>query len=255
MIWSINGKPADAWPEGGWISFPFNVDKPTFKLGRPGAIVDPVTDFVKGSNMDYCFLNSGMAVIDATNQGFGIMSPDVPAISLDRPGLWKYSTGFVPKKSNVFFNLYNNQWSTNFTEWVEGSWNTRFYIWSINQYGNESSVITPSEEFRNPLMTGFATGSAGNLPAREMGISLSEKGVLITSFSRNRDGNGDLIRLWEQNGRSVELTVTFPSGTKYTVATPVNLRGEKLAEPMKITDHKLSFTLKAYAPASFILSE
>ena len=255
MIWSINGKPADAWPEGGWISFPFNVDKPQFKLGRPGAIVDPATDFVKGSNMDYCFLNSGMAVIDATNQGFGIMSPDVPAISLDRPGLWKYSTGFVPKKSNVFFNLYNNQWSTNFTEWVEGSWNTRFYIWSINQYGNEPSVITPSQEFRNPLLAGIATGSEGNLPAREMGISLSEKGVLITSFSRNRDGDGDLIRLWEQNGRSVKLTVTFPSGTKYTTATPVNLRGEKLAEPMKIADHKLSFMLKAYAPASFILTE
>ena len=88
-----------------------------------------------------------------------------------------------------------------------------------------------------------------------MGISLSEKGVLITSFSRNRDGDGDLIRLWEQNGRSVKLTVTFPSGTKYTTATPVNLRGEKLAEPMKIADHKLSFMLKAYAPASFILTE
>jgi alpha-mannosidase len=255
MVWSINGKPADSWPEAGWISFPFNIDNPQFKLGRPGAIVNPVTDYVKGSNLDYCFLNTGMAILDEKNQGIGITSPDVPAISLDRPGLWKYSTSFIPQKPNVFFNLYNNQWSTNFTEWVEGSWSTRFYIWSIDRYENAPSIVTPSEEIRNPLMSGLATGKPGNLSVSEQGISLSEKGILVTAFGKNQDGEGDLICLWEQNGRSVKLTVTFPSGMKYTTATPVNLRGEKLAEPVKIANDKLSFTLKAYAPASFILRE
>ncbi len=255
MIWSINGKPADAWPEGGWISFPFNIEKPQFKLGRPGAVVDPATDFVKGSNMDYCFLNTGMAVLDGKQQGFGIMSPDVPAISLDRPGLWKYSTGFVPQKSNVFFNLYNNQWSTNFTEWVEGSWSARFYIWSINRFENAPSIVAPSEELRNPLMAAHTSSKAGNLPVSAQGISLSEKGILLSFFGKNRDGEGDLIRLWEQNGHSSNLTVTFPSGAKYTTATPVNLRGERCGEPIKIADGKFSFTIKVYAPASFILKK
>jgi len=27
VIWSINGKQAEAWPEGGWISFPFNIEQ------------------------------------------------------------------------------------------------------------------------------------------------------------------------------------------------------------------------------------
>lgn len=253
MTWSINGKPADAWPEGGWISFPFNIEKPQFKLGRPGAVVDPATDFVKGSNLDYGFLSTGMAVLDEKQQGFGIMSPDVPAISLDRPGLWKYSTGFVPQKSNVFFNLYNNQWSTNFTEWVEGSWSARFYIWGINRYENAPSIVIPSEELRNPLIAVHTSGEAGNLPVSAQGISLSEKGILLSFFGKNRDGEGDMIRLWEQNGHSGKLTVTFPSEAKYSTATPVNLRGEKQGDSINLKNCEFTFDLKAFAPASFIL--
>lgn len=253
MVWSINGKPADAWPEGGWISFPFNIEKPQFKLGRPGAIVDPATDFVKGSNSDYCFLNSGMAVIDAKNQGFGIMSPDVPAISLDRPGLWKYSTGFIPQKANVFFNLYNNQWSTNFTEWVEGSWSARFYIWSIGRYENEASVITPSEEIRNPLMASLAGGNAGTIPISEKGIELSEKGILITAFGKNQDGEGDLIRFWEQNGKNVSCIITLPPKSHYQSAQPCNLRGEKTGKVIAIKNNRFEVKLNAYQPITFIL--
>jgi len=46
-----------------------------------------------------------MAVLDEHLQGFGIMSPDVPAISLDRPGLWKYSPVLFRKKA-MFFSIF-----------------------------------------------------------------------------------------------------------------------------------------------------
>ena len=253
IIWSINGKPADAWPEGGWISFPFNIEKPQFKLGRLGAVVDPATDFIKGSNMDYCFLNSGMAVIDSKNSGFGIMSPDAPGISLDRPGLWSYSPSFVPQKANVFFNLYNNQWSTNFTEWVEGSWSARFYIWSIDNYSNSASIITPSEELRNPLLTALATGKAGSLSATGHGIGVSEKGILVTAFGKNRDGEGDLIRLWEQNGVNTKCVVSLPKVSTYKIAQPCNLRGEKIGKAIPVINHSFNTELNGYQPATYIL--
>jgi len=255
IIWSINGKPADPWPEGGWISFPFNIGKPHFKLGRPGAVVDPAKDFIKGSNMDYCFLNTGMAVLDEKNQGFGIMSPDVPGISLDRPGLWSYSPTFVPQKANVFFNLYNNQWSTNFTEWIEGSWSTRFYIWSIDQYSEASSIVIPSEEWRNPLMSALVNGKPGVLPSTGHGISLSEKGILVTSFGKNRDGAGDLIRLWEQDGKGTSCKVFLPKQSGYRSAQPCNLRGEKQGKLIPIINQSFEIQIKAYQPVSFILNK
>ena len=253
VIWSINGKPADAWPEGGWISFPFNIEKPRFKLGRLGAVVDPATDFIKGSNMDYCFLSTGMAVLDSDNQGFGIMSPDVPGISLDRPGLWSYSPSFVPQRANTFFNLYNNQWSTNFTEWVEGSWSTRFYIWSIDQFSNGSSIVIPSEEFRNPLISALASGKPGKLPATASGITLSERGILVTAFGKNRDGEGDILRLWEQNGETVKCRITLPKGSLYKSAQPCDLRGEKRGKAIPVTGQTFEIQIKAYQPVTFIL--
>jgi len=154
--WGISGKSPEPWPEGGWISFPFNINKPEFRLGRLGAVVDPSADYVKNSNLDYCFINTGLAVIESGNNGFGVSSPDVPAVSLDRPGLWKFSRNFNPSEPNVFFNLFNNQWSTNFTEWIEGSWNASFYVWPIENYNNESSLITPSEELSKPLLAEFS---------------------------------------------------------------------------------------------------
>ncbi len=100
--WGITGKSPEPWPEAGWISFPFNVDKPDFRLGRLGSIVDPARDFIKNSNLDYCFVNSGIAVTGSDKKGFGISSPDVPGVSLDRPGLWKFTRNFVPVKAKCF---------------------------------------------------------------------------------------------------------------------------------------------------------
>ena len=96
------GKSPDPWPEAGWISFPFNVIIPRSRLGRLGAIVDPSKDYIKNSNLDYCFVNTGIAITGPDMKGFGISSPDVPGISLDRPGLWKFTRNFTPRQSKCF---------------------------------------------------------------------------------------------------------------------------------------------------------
>lgn len=255
LIWSINGKPADAWPEGGWVTFNFAIANPEFRLWRTGAVVNPVTDYIKGSNLDYCFLHGGVAVLDKSGNGYGVISPDAPGISLERPGLWKYSTDFVPQKANLFFNLYNNQWSTNFTEWVEGSWSTRFYLWSINGFSNEESLVTPSEELRKPLQAGYVSGPAGRIAASSEGISLSRKGVAVTAFLPDADKRGTLLRIWEQAGIAGKVDVRLPSGFTFSKAQPVNLRGEIQGDPLKVINGIFTVDLGEYAPASFVLSE
>ena len=253
ITWSINGKPAEPWPEAGWICFPFNINKPEFKLGRTGGISDPSKDYLKGSNHDYCFINSGLAILDDNNSGIGIFSPDVPAISLDRPGLWKYSEEFIPKKSNVFFNLYNNQWSTNFTGWIEGSWNAKFYLWFIEDYDNESSLITPSEEIAVSLKAKISKSKTGHLPPVNSGIELSRKGLSVTAFGDNPDGEGTLLRLWEKSGDSGKIKVTLPAGSNFQIANKCNLRGEMNAEFYKIINNSFEIQINAYQPLSFIL--
>jgi alpha-mannosidase len=60
-----------------------------------------------------------------------------------------------------------------------------------------------------------------------------------------------VLRVWEQGGAPGELEVTLPGG--FQAATPVNLRGEGIGEPIPIIQGRLEFPLKAYAPASFVL--
>ncbi len=91
------------------------------------------------------------------------------------------------------------------------------------------------------------------LPAAANGLVLSRKGVRVTAFCPNPDGEGIVLRVWEQAGKGGEITVTLPQGMKATVAQPVNLRGEGEGCPIPVKDGKFSFELNAWAPRSFTL--
>jgi alpha-mannosidase len=168
------------------------------------------------------------------------------------PGMWKFSKDYIPTKPSVYFNLFNNQWSTNYRFWNEGKWTYRFRVWSYDQYDAEASLITPSLEMRYPVQTAAVDAPAGKLPKTQAGLSVSRPGVLVTAFGDNPDGEGTILRVWEQAGNSGELTATIPGNFK--TATPVSLRGEKTGEPIPLKGGKLTINLGAYAPASFVLA-
>jgi len=254
ILWGINGKPAVARPEAGWISLPFNLENIQFKLGRLGSIVNPAKDFIEGSNFDFNYLNSGMALIDNTGSGYGLSSPDAPCVSLDRPGLWTYTGHFDRNRPNVFVNLYNNQWSTNFTEWVDGSWSAKLYVWSVAGYTNESAVLTPSMELRVPLQAAPSWGSKnGTLPFSASGIELSRKGILVTAFGKNIDGDGTILRLWEQAGDAGKCVITLPGNKSFKSAQFCDLRGQTSGKVFAVTDSKIEVDIAAYAPVSLLL--
>ena len=122
LEWSIRNKTPDPWPEGGWLCFPLRADDPTFRLARLGNIVDPARDLVRGSNHEIFCLNGGLLVNGAEGSRTGICPIDAQLVSLEHPGLWRYSRDFVAHKPDVFVMLFNNVYSTNFAQWIEGSY-------------------------------------------------------------------------------------------------------------------------------------
>ena len=86
-------------------------------------------------------------------------------------------------------------------------------------------------------MVSYASGAAGKIVASTKGISVSEKGVLVTFFGKNRDGEGDLVRLWEQNRKDTVCTVTLPQGRNYKTAQFCDLRGEEKGEKGRAHQH------------------
>ena len=134
--WTVTDKVPNKIPEGGWLCFPFAVENPRFTVGRPGGPINPATDIVPGANREILAVSTGVAMAGPDGSGAELFPLDSPLVSLEKPGLWQWSLDFVPKKSVVFINLYNNQYNTNFPLWQDGTWSERARILAVGS-GNQ----------------------------------------------------------------------------------------------------------------------
>lgn len=251
--WSVVDKEPDQWPEAGWLCLPLLEKKPSFQLGRLGSPVNPAEDIRRSSNFEIFCLTTGMTVSGPGGSGVGLCPVDSPLVSIGRPGIYRYSHEFGKRDPVLFVNLFNNVWGTNFQQWSEGSWSSRVRLWSIEGEGPEAQLLTPGCEARTSCQAAFFDGPAGKLPLSRAGLQLSRKGVLLTAFGDNPDGEGILLRLWEQAGRDGVCRVRLPDGMNATRAQPCDLRGRRTGEPIEFRDGAFDVPLQHYAPASYIL--
>ena len=253
---TIRDKPADDWPEAGWICVPVKTraEAPRFRLGRLGAIADPACDFVRGSNRNLAAVNTGVSITDSRGTGLAFCPIDSPLVSLDSPGIFKYEPAFVPRKPMAFVNLFNNQWSTNFRLWNEGSWRSRIRIWPVRGSNEETTLITPALEARYPLIAASSREQGGHLPPMQVGLELSRRGVLPCAFGPNPDGPGTILRLWEYAGQSGPCQVHLPASMKAKSIQQVDLRGRPDGQAVTVKDDVLMLDLRAFAPVSLVIN-
>ncbi len=254
LSWYAVDKEPDPWPEAGWLCLPFRVDDPTFRLGRLGSVIDPAKDARRGSNFDVFCLSTGMTITGPDGKGVGLCPLDSPLVSIGRPGLYQYSREFGEREPVVFVNLFNNVWGTNFQQWTEGNLRSRVRIWAVEGKGIETDLITPSWEARSPCRAAYFDGPAGTLPPSQSGIELSRKGALVTAFGPNPDGDGVLLRLWEQSGNDRPCRVRLPEGMNVAQAQPCDLRGRPRGDPIPVRDGSIDVELTHFAPVSLILN-
>jgi len=252
---TILNKAKDNWPEADWLALPFNIKDPIFKVYRPLGIMNPATDIATGANKNIYSVGQGVTITDKSGRGIAVSPLDHPLISLDTTGIWQFSLDFVPKKPVVYLNLYNNQWNTNYRYWYPWSWSSRVRIWSFDSHtAKDDQMAVPALEARNPLQAIVSQNSTGKLPAQQKGIELSRKGIVVTAYGQDPDGNkGTLLRIWEEAGNGDVVSITLPVGKTFRKATPVNLRGEANGKTINIVQGKFSCAVKAFGPASFIL--
>lgn len=269
LQWSINNKTADPWPEAGWLCFPVRADRPVFRMARLGSVVDPATDLVPGSNHEIFCLNGGLTIRPAGEEAaFGICPIDAQLVSLGKPGLWRYTRQFEPRSSDVFLVLFDNVYSTNFAQWIDGSWASRVRLWlAEDAAAGDESLICNSWEARTDGLAAVTDGAPGSLPATATGLMFTParstpgmvgtggaRGLLLTAFGPNPYGPGTVLRFWDQVGKSGDYTIRLPSGMKVTEAQPCNLRGEVIGPAQPVSAQgTFEIGVKAMAPVTVIL--
>jgi alpha-mannosidase len=244
---TIKDKAKDNWPEADWLCLPFRLSSPQFRVARTLGVMDPARDILPGSNRHIYAVGAGLTITGSDGASVSLCPMDHPLVSLDEPGIWKFSLDFVPKKPVVFLNLYNNQWNTNYRYWYLGTWSSRVRIW----FGDKLAV--PALETMLPLMASAASSARGTLPSSQSGIHVSRPGVVVTALKQNSEGKLTL-RVWELAGESGKVTVQLPSGSLARVARPVNLRGNSAGPAIPLQGSSFEFFLNGFAPATFELA-
>lgn len=244
---TIKDKAKDNWPEADWLCLPFRLNSPRFRVARTLGVMDPSRDILPGSNRHMYAVGAGLTITGSDGASVSLCPMDHPLVSLDTPGIWKFSLDFVPKKPVVFLNLYNNQWNTNYRYWYSGTWSSRVRVW----FGDQLTV--PALETMMPLLASVGTGPRGTLPSSQSGVSVSRPGVLVTALKQKSKGNVTFMRLWDLAGESGKVTVHLPSGSRARIARPVDLRGNSQGPPIAVQGSSFEFALSCFAPASFEL--
>lgn len=247
---AVLGKKADPWPEAGWLCFPLKIGSPAFRLARLGSVIDPAKDICPGANHEMLCLSGGMTVSEPDGAGIGLCPIESPLISLGRPGLLRYTTHWTLRKPIVFVNLFNNVWGTNFQQWIDNVPASSVRIWATDHGLDESELVMRSWEARQPCFAAQGKDATGVLPPMQAGLTLSRAGVLVTAFGRNPDGNGILLRLWEQAGSDEPCCVRLPGSLHATMAQPCSLRGEAQGEVIPVSNGRCFLPLRRFAPTS-----
>ena len=244
---TIKDKAKDNWPEADWLCLPFRLTSPQFRVGRTLGVMDPSNDILPGSNRHIYAVGAGLTIKGSDGGSVSLCPMDHPLVSLDTPGIWKFSMDFVPRKPVVFLNLYNNQWNTNYRYWYSGTWSSRVRIWF------DDRLTVPALETIVPLLASVGSGARGPLSSTQSGISVSRPGVVVTALKQKSKDKVTLLRLWELAGESGKITVQLPSRSLVRSAKPVNLRGESIGPPIAVQGGEFEFVLNRFAPASFEL--
>lgn len=265
IAWSMDNKQADPWPMADWLSLPFAIQgDPQYRLYRLGGVMDPETQIINRSGVNNLCLDGGMAILGEDGKGVALCSPDVPNVSIGKTGIYEFDkvqevvydqgNAFDPAEPTVFLNLYNNQWDCGWSTWNGGDWSSSVRVWSVSEsYDETRDLVEPSRETRLPMTAAYADNTDGTLEASQSGLQVSAPGVHVVSFGPNADGDGTILRLWEQGGRDVDCTVTLPEELNATTVQPVDLRGTAVGDPIEIVDNQFTVAIGHNAPYSVLI--
>ena len=124
----LRDKQATPFVESGSLIFPLAEER-AYRLGKPGAVIDPETQIISCAN--HALLNIEHEVTAIGEEGcLTVCAKDTPLLAIGASGIYDYQKEFPrDRKNQLWFDLFNNMWGTNFPQWIEGDLRFRYTLW------------------------------------------------------------------------------------------------------------------------------
>ena len=174
----LQGKQASPFIEAGSFIIPL-AEESRFLLGRPCAAIDPEKQIRHCANHSfYCLENEVTAAGEKSM--VTVFPQDTPLMAIGSSGLYEYEPEFPKGRSpEIWFNLFNNMWGTNFPQWIEGDFSYHFTI----------SADRPEKELK--LREKTAGGSIPGIPESLEIVDASTENGKLFLLLRDHSGSSE----------------------------------------------------------------
>lgn len=232
----ITEKPKTPYLESGHFIIPLCGGGLNFCFDKTGSIIHPESDIIRNGNTEVYCLESFVHASDG-GTGIGIISRDMPLFSVGDIGILKFRSEYEEAPENkLYFNLFNNQWGTNFPQWVSG--NLKFRYTLFTHKGGEETGIELASKFSGNLLA--LKGKIGAAEKNPFYFPDSVKMLELSSIGENRF----LLILKECAGKDFEDILNF---SRFKSVYRCNLFGENASQiPVRFSEHFAPWSLNCY---------
>lgn len=217
LKYELLDKQETPFAEAGHFVFPLNTFNPQYRIQKMGSVIDPVTDIQKDANTRiHCI--DGWIDVEDEGAGIGIIPIDTPLVSIGEKGVYQFSEFYIPQQSVLFFNGFNNQWGTNFPQWMGGDYTFEYRIVLHSGNWREGNVWKESAETTTPLKVMMEFKPV--VHTKNSVYSLIRKdieGVKILAFKPSEEGNDYILRFQDVLGENRSIDLSFQQTIKEMV--------------------------------------
>lgn len=198
----LNDKARTPYVEGGSFTIPINEEDATIYVHKNGHEINVKEEIVENGNHNYYAIDQ--YVRSKGKSDVVIVSKDVALCSLNQHGVYQFKGNVEQTDPNIYFNLFNNMWGTNFPQWTSGTYTFDFVILSDLVNVSLASIDAVRESFllveeaieNKPLFSGVVDV-----------LSYEQKDESIVVRIRNTSTTTEQIKVTHENLKCMKLTV------------------------------------------------
>ncbi|MHA1570113.1 MAG: glycosyl hydrolase-related protein [Alphaproteobacteria bacterium] len=250
-----------------YFAFPFDVPNFEFRVDIPLAVMEPyyeqLPDFAKYYAVqhwvDVSSAVKGFGVTWATAEGPMVELGEITKVSGFAQAVFApdyYDPGeypYAPTYPTIYSEIMNNFQNTNFSYNQMGSGVWRYAVTSHEGSWDQPPVTRFGWDLSSPLMAELVPANPeGILPDVLSFFTVQEANVKILAVKMAEDGDGFIVRLFENEGRATTATLEIPF-LKNLTASLVDLAERKI-ESLTPEENRVIVNIEGFGLSSIRLS-